>query len=98
MIMTRRSRTLLAAACTAGLVLTGGAAPAFAGDTADHDRDGGFTQTNLVSNIPDKATHTDPNLHNPWGISTAPGLPLWVSDNGTGLSTCTTAPAIPRGR
>ena len=86
MIMTRRSRTLLAAACTAGLVLTGGAAPAFAADTADHDRAGGFTQTNLVSDILG-ATHTDPNLRNPWGISTAPGLPLWVSDNGSGFST-----------
>ena len=33
------------------------------------------------------ALHTDPNLKNPWGISTTVGAPLWLSDNGTGLST-----------
>lgn len=33
------------------------------------------------------APNTDPNLVNPWGISQAPGNPLWVSDNGTNLST-----------
>jgi uncharacterized protein (TIGR03118 family) len=33
------------------------------------------------------APNTDPNLVNPWGISQAPGNPLWVSDNGTNRST-----------
>jgi uncharacterized protein (TIGR03118 family) len=87
MILTRRAWTLVAAVCTAGAVVTGMAGPAAATGADGHDRDNGFIQTNLVSNIPGLAAHTDPNLRNPWGISTAPGLPLWVSDNGTGLST-----------
>jgi uncharacterized protein (TIGR03118 family) len=41
----------------------------------------------LVSDQPGVAPNTDPNLVNPWGISQAPGNPLWVSDNGTDLST-----------
>jgi uncharacterized protein (TIGR03118 family) len=41
----------------------------------------------LVSDQAGVAPNTDPNLVNPWGISQAPGNPLWVSDNGTDLST-----------
>lgn len=49
---------------------------------------GGFyQQTNLTSNLPGIAKFTDPNLTNPWGISSAPGGPFWVSDNGSGKST-----------
>ena len=33
----------------------------------------GFSQTNLVSDIPGLATITDPNLKNPWGVSFANG-------------------------
>ncbi|WP_336491996.1 TIGR03118 family protein [Methylobacterium nigriterrae] len=56
----------------------------------DHHKqdDNSFTQTNLVSSdssIP--AEFTDPNLINPWGVSHGPGGPLWVSDNGTGVTT-----------
>jgi uncharacterized protein (TIGR03118 family) len=47
----------------------------------------GFTQTNLVSDIPGLAATTDPNLVNPWGVSFGPTSPFWVSDNGTGLAT-----------
>jgi uncharacterized protein (TIGR03118 family) len=47
----------------------------------------GFTQTNLVSDIPGLAATTDPNLVNPWGVSFSPGSPFWVSDNGTGVAT-----------
>jgi len=46
-----------------------------------------FVQTNLVSDIPGLAKVTDLNLKNPWGTSTAPGLPIWVSDNNAGLAT-----------
>jgi uncharacterized protein (TIGR03118 family) len=46
-----------------------------------------FTQVNLVSDIPGLATHTDPDLVNPWGISHSATSPNWVSDNGTGVST-----------
>ena len=49
---------------------------------------GGFyQQTNLTSNLPGIAKFTDPNLTNPWGISSAPGGPFWISDNGSGKST-----------
>jgi len=47
----------------------------------------GYVQTNLVASVPGRALHTDPNLRNAWGTSTGPGLPIWVSDNATGLST-----------
>jgi uncharacterized protein (TIGR03118 family) len=46
-----------------------------------------YTQTNLVSDIPNVAAVTDTNLVNAWGISYSPTGPFWVSDNGTGLST-----------
>ena len=47
----------------------------------------GYTQTNLVSDIPGLAANTDPNLVNPWGISFSPMSPFWVSDNGKGVAT-----------
>jgi uncharacterized protein (TIGR03118 family) len=53
-------------------------------ERADHDS---YAQTNLVSDIPGLATHTDPNLHNPWGTSVGPGSAIWVSDNETGVTT-----------
>ncbi len=46
-----------------------------------------YQQTDLVSNVPGLANFTDPNLVNPWGISSEPGGPFWVSDNGSGKST-----------
>jgi uncharacterized protein (TIGR03118 family) len=46
-----------------------------------------FQQTNLVSDIPGLAAHTDPNLKNPWGVSFAPTSPIWVSDQVTGKAT-----------
>ncbi|MGE5493481.1 MAG: TIGR03118 family protein [Actinomycetota bacterium] len=46
-----------------------------------------YIQENLVSDLPGVAATTDPNLQNPWGISSSPTGPLWVSDNGTGVST-----------
>ncbi|HTT83004.1 MAG TPA: TIGR03118 family protein [Rhizomicrobium sp.] len=46
-----------------------------------------FKITKLVSNQSGKAKNTDANLVDAWGLSQAPGGPVWVSDNGTGLST-----------
>jgi uncharacterized protein (TIGR03118 family) len=45
-----------------------------------------FVQVNLVGDVPGSARHTDPNLHNGWGMAFLPGGPFWVSDNFTGLS------------
>jgi uncharacterized protein (TIGR03118 family) len=61
-----------------------------ASDVAQASGDSAYIQTNLVSNVPGLAQITDPNLVNAWGASYLPGnpgSPLWVSDNGTGLST-----------
>ena len=46
-----------------------------------------YQQTNLVSDISGMASHTDPKLINPWGISFFPGQPFWVADNNSGFST-----------
>ena len=60
----------------------------------------GFQQTNLVSDAPGTAAHTDPQLINPWGIAFAPGQPFWVADNNRGTTTvfdATGSPALPLG-
>jgi uncharacterized protein (TIGR03118 family) len=46
----------------------------------------GFTQNNLISNIPNLAATTDANLVNPWGVSFAGGSPIWISDQATQTS------------
>src|SRR4029450_1027060 len=47
-----------------------------------------YSWTNFQSDIPRVAQHVDPNLVNPWGMSvSSPGGTIWVSDNGTGVST-----------
>jgi uncharacterized protein (TIGR03118 family) len=48
---------------------------------------GSFRETDLVSNIPGRAQHLDPNLVNPWGISASSGSPMWVADNNAGAAT-----------
>jgi len=48
---------------------------------------GSFRQTNLVSDIPGVAPLTDSNLKNPWGLSSSPTSPIWVSDNNAGVTT-----------
>jgi hypothetical protein len=47
-----------------------------------------YSWTNLQSDIAGVATHTDANLVNPWGMAVpSPTGPIWVSDNGAGVST-----------
>src|SRR5216110_2782213 len=46
-----------------------------------------YSNTNFQSDIPGVALHTDPNLVNPWGMAASPSGTIWVSDNGTGVST-----------
>jgi uncharacterized protein (TIGR03118 family) len=72
-----RRRAVAVLMLAAALVV---AAPAVAGAA-------GYRQRNLVSDIPGKAMLTDSNLVNPWGLSAGPQTPLWVADNGTGVST-----------
>jgi hypothetical protein len=73
------------AAVSASLLFSGIAMPASAGQGGIATRS--YDQTNLVSDIPGLAAHTDPNLENPWGTSVGPGSPIWVSDNHVGVTT-----------
>ena len=73
------------AAVSAAIVSSGIVTPASAGRGAITTRS--YAQTNLVSDIPGLAAHTDPNLKNPWGTSVGPGSPIWVSDNHAGVTT-----------
>lgn len=67
-------RTVVAIVAAAVLV------PAsFAGDT--------YSWENYQSDIAGAAEHTDRNLVNPWGMAASSGGTIWVSDNGTGVST-----------
>jgi hypothetical protein len=53
-------------------------------------------QTNLVSDVL-PAVINDPNLTNAWGLSEGPATPIWVSDNGTGVTTLYSVPGTPSG-
>src|SRR5881398_560306 len=46
-----------------------------------------YSWTNLQFDIAGVATHLDRNLANPWGMAVSPNGTIWVSDNGTGVST-----------
>src|ERR1700731_249758 len=46
-----------------------------------------FLQTDLVSDIPGLAALTDPELHNPWGMSHTATSPFWTSNQGTNTTT-----------
>lgn len=67
----------------AGLVAMGLGATLFPGSAWPTE----FIQTNLVSDIPGLAEFTDPDLLNPWGMSSSATSPIWVSDNGAGVTT-----------
>ncbi len=55
--------------------------------TAAFARADTYSWTNFQSDIPGVAQHVDENLVNPWGMSVSPSGTIWVSDNGTGVST-----------
>ena len=55
--------------------------------TAASARADTYSWTNLQSDIAGVAQHTDPNLVNPWGMAAGSTGVIWVSDNGTGVST-----------
>ncbi len=77
MIISHRRATPLLAAVAAGLLALQ-ALPAQAQQ---------FKVTNLVSDGFVPAVTIDPSLVNPWGMSSSPTSPFWVSDNATGLAT-----------
>jgi uncharacterized protein (TIGR03118 family) len=90
LIRTRRAGTVCiavaaSAICTAGVAV--GVAPAHAAHANRHGQAPRVTQHNLVSDQPGHARLTDPSLVNAWGMSHGPDTPLWVSDNGSDVST-----------
>src|SRR5215813_3395200 len=46
-----------------------------------------YSWTNFQSDIAGVAQHIDDNLVNPWGMAVSGNGTIWVSDNGTGVST-----------
>jgi uncharacterized protein (TIGR03118 family) len=83
---------LLGAAGALTLVACGGGGSS--GSTAANQMAGqtstGFADTALVSDklgVVATTTKIDANLSNPWGVAIAPGLPFWVADNNSNLST-----------
>jgi uncharacterized protein (TIGR03118 family) len=81
----RRARLALTAAATGiatSAVLTGtsGLSALAAGPT-------GFTETDLVSDVPHVGHITDAKVKNPWGIALGPDTPLWVANNHTATAT-----------
>ena len=70
-----KSATFVVLLAASSLGLTGLAANASATSPVANSA---YRQTNLVSDIPGLALHTDPNLRNPWGTSTGPGLQVAV--------------------
>lgn len=71
------------------------AAAALAAATPAAERNA-YVQHNLVSDGFLPADHTDANLVNAWGLTSLPGSPWWVADNGTDVSTLYAADGTPR--
>jgi uncharacterized protein (TIGR03118 family) len=90
----RLTRRMMTVAATAGALLfaialpaSAAAKPASAAMMASGLFENEYRQTNLVSDIPGVARNTDPNLVNPWGMAAGPATPIWVSDNGSDVTT-----------
>lgn len=79
---TTTSRMVGALAMAVATVIALSVAP-----VARADSEGRYQQQNLVSDGFVAAAHTDSNLVNPWGIAFNPFGPVWIADNGSGLST-----------
>jgi uncharacterized protein (TIGR03118 family) len=66
----------------------GGSAPMTATLTVNGAINGPFSMTALVADVAGTSAQTvDPNLVNPWGLSMAPGQPVWVANHATQTST-----------
>src|SRR5580704_12022324 len=93
-----RSRSIRAVAlvglgtvCLGSVVACGGGGGGGGGNQSTTGASGTtFADTALVSNkteVVATAATIDANLQNPWGIAVAPGLPFWISDNNSNLTT-----------
>lgn len=81
-----RTRATMAAVAAAALTLASGPLGAHADNRMGATAPVVKVQK-LVSDQSGVARLTDPDLVNAWGMSHLPGGPLWVSDNGTNVST-----------
>jgi uncharacterized protein (TIGR03118 family) len=78
------------AACGGGGSGSGSSNFSSTGATSDPPATSSFTDTALVADnttVVATVTTIDANLQNPWGIAVAPGLPFWIADNNSNLST-----------
>jgi len=57
----------------------------FVGRSSAHEE--GFALRRLVSDVPGRAQHTDPQLVNPWGLAASPTGPWWTGNEARGSST-----------
>jgi uncharacterized protein (TIGR03118 family) len=76
-----RWRPTALAAAGAGLLIAAMTMPTVAAGPST------YQQVNLVSDVSGLAKIMDPHLVNPWGMSFGPTTPVWVSDEGTGVTT-----------
>ncbi len=77
----------LMSSCTVAATLVGFAILSVTATAQTPSKPNVYVQHNLVSDIPGMADVTDPNLVDPWGISTSATSPFWVSDAGKSKST-----------
>ena len=76
------------AACGGGG--SGGSSGSSSSAASDPPATSSFIDTALVADkttVVATVTTIDANLQNPWGIALAPGLPFWIADNNSNLST-----------
>jgi uncharacterized protein (TIGR03118 family) len=85
----------VSASCAVGaasaLILTacGGGSGGGSSSQMAQQTSSGFADVALVSNktgVVATTTVIDGNLSNPWGLVTAPGLPFWIADNNSNVS------------
>ncbi len=68
----------------------GGSASSTSNGQPSTQASSGFADSALVSDkvgIVATTTTIDANLSNPWGVAIGPGLPFWIADNNSNLST-----------
>src|ERR1700683_5150423 len=68
----------------------GGGSGGSTASSASQPVSSGFADTVLVADkvgVVAATTTIDANLSNPWGVAIAPGLPFWIADNNSNLST-----------
>jgi len=88
-----RTRHMQRALLAVAMLAVAAAVLAAATPTAEKNA---YVQHNLVSDGFLPADHTDTHLVNAWGLTSLPGSPWWVADNGTDVSTLYTADGTPR--